>query len=133
MSRVSFASLAESQPDLAASLDAFEKWLDSHPRVHYIELRRVINDLIRRYPELEQAAVVVAIAEGFRHLVESGLARRAYRILDPEGHQIGQDFYSLADIPDDLVYRGDFYRSFSPLVEGDVVSGVVLEAANGVR
>src|SRR5262245_58207598 len=124
MSRVNFESLAAKRPDLSAIWTCIQEWFHHHPRIKFIELRRLAKSC--------KGASAEEIADAIELMVEEGLLRRAYRIETPDGNLLDEEYHSLKEIPKQATdLSGPF--TFDTFKEGSVVSGFHLEAARGKK
>lgn len=98
MSRINFANLTSERPDLKDVWSSLSEWMTAHPSVNTIEPHVIAS-------QMRKPVDPWMIATAMQVLVDSGDARRVFKVEDPQGCLVGPDFNSPLDVPEEMPGR----------------------------
>ena len=110
MSLLAFENLTEKYPDFDGELSQLKDWTDAHSKVRVLELRRLVRET-----RLSKDRLIELLYQ----LRLDGVLRHSYRVIDPRGNLLPDDYDRLDEIPATLHDRFD--RLFET-ADGEVVS-----------
>jgi hypothetical protein len=120
MSRINFDTLAVQRPDLGRVWLRLSDWFGKHPRLSFVDLRRLAREL----PDVS----TLELAQATQDLVQRGLLQPVYRVMTPDGVLLDRDFPSPVDVPARMPNR--FHTQTFDTSEGDIVAGFTLDKSN---
>lgn len=120
MSLINFGNLANERPDLGQVWTFLDGWIQEHPRVDAIEIGRLAR--------AGKAIDASELAEALTYLVDMGLVREVFRVVDLDGTLLGEDYATPEDVPSTVLNRGREHRITT--AETDIVPVYRLSQVN---